>query len=84
MRQLLYFTAPWCASCKQIKPLVEKVNVPVQIHDVDTAEGRAVAFQYDVQALPTVIVIDDDQVAWGMSGMTRDLVMKLQELQWAS
>ena len=82
--EIHYFTASWCAGCKQIKPLIEKVHVPVITHDVDMLEGQQVAYEYDVQSLPTVLAVEDGLVLWGHSGMTGELLEKLKALQWAS
>ncbi len=80
--ELHYFTASWCAGCKQVKPYLEKVRgVEVVQHDVETEEGRQAAFEQDVQALPTVIAVEDGLLLWGYSGTPRELFNKLVELQ---
>ena len=80
--ELHYFTAAWCAGCKQVRPYLEKVTkATIFAHDVDTKEGEAAAFQFDVQALPTVIAVEHDEVQWGYSGTPKELFGKLVELR---
>lgn len=64
---LLYFTASWCAPCRQMKfdtwpdPRVEqRVNerfVPLML-DVDTPAGRRLMQSYGVGSIPTLIIAD--------------------------
>ena len=64
---LLYFTASWCGPCQQMKRTTWGVAavdqrlradyVPVKI-DVDVNPGMALL--YEVQQVPTVIVLDEE------------------------
>ena len=80
--ELHYFTAPWCAGCKQVEPYLDRVTkAAVILHDVDTEGGKQAAFERDVQALPTVIAVLNGEVLWGYSGTPKDLFSKLVELR---
>lgn len=65
--RLLEFTSQHCASCGKMAPLVRKMEhdctardgtiLPV---DVDTDAGDLLATRYDVNALPTFVLIDSN------------------------
>jgi thioredoxin-like negative regulator of GroEL len=60
--KLLYFTAPWCGTCKTAKPFVESVascfGYALRVIDVDQEPDLAV--QYGVMSLPTVVLVDPE------------------------
>ena len=56
MKQILYFTAPWCGPCKLLKPKIQAMQsqLPITILDVDT-NADAVG-KYSIRNVPTIIV----------------------------
>ena len=60
MRNIYYFGADWCPSCKRLKPhfdkLIQDSNLTATYVDVDDNPGMAEA--YGVKSLPTIIVED--------------------------
>jgi thioredoxin 1 len=64
VKQVYYFTADWCGSCKKVRPIVEELNrdqseVKFQIIDVDS-EGE-LARTFEVKSIPTFILIENSQ-----------------------
>ncbi len=59
MKQILYFSAPWCGPCKMFKPVMESLSseLPIQFIDVDTSPQTAA--QYNVRSVPTTVVVKD-------------------------
>jgi len=64
MKNILFFTAPYCAACKILKPKVEEIAATngAQIINIDTttASGKESAANAGVTVLPVVVVIDDN------------------------
>ena len=60
------FYADWCGPCKMIAPIIEelatKYEGKVKIGKVNTDENRAVAAQYKVMSIPTILFIKDGEV----------------------
>ncbi len=57
---LLDFSAEWCGPCRQTAPAVEQLirsGYPVRKIDID--REPALRERYDVQAVPTFIVVDE-------------------------
>ena len=59
MKQLLYFSAEWCAPCRTFKPTMEALSkeIPIQFIDVDISANTAQ--NYNVRSVPTTILIKD-------------------------
>ena len=59
MKQLLYFSAPWCGPCKQFKPLMESLQSEMEITFIDVDALPQTATQYNVRSVPTTILIEN-------------------------
>lgn len=60
MRDLLYFSAPWCGPCKVYGPLLERVlqDYPmVNVTKVDIDESLELGMQYNVRNIPMLVSI---------------------------
>jgi thioredoxin 1 len=78
MKEIYYFTAPWCKSCKNLQPHIEKIaGQGVTVHKINVEESPSVAEAYDVMQLPTVIMLQDDAVMGRKAGFSEDMVLEL-------
>ncbi len=81
--ELLDFSATWCGPCKMQKPILEEVKeklgdkVDVKIIDVD--ENQALAREHSIQAVPTVLILKDGEIAKRFTGVTAAEVL-IEEL----
>lgn len=77
---LVDFSATWCAPCKKLKPIVEKVGedlkakVEIQVYDFDA--NPEIAQHYNIDALPTLILFKDGKVVWRNLGLMTEDVLK--------
>lgn len=63
MTHLKVFSAPWCAPCKNLKPLVEQLEFEglVVVH-VDIDEDIAIAAMHGVRSVPTLKFYQEDEL----------------------
>lgn len=60
-RTLYAFEASWCGACKEMEPVLKKLQrkgYRVVRIDTETAKGRALVKKYKVTSLPTYIAVD--------------------------
>ena len=82
---LVDFFATWCVPCKMQSPIIEEVKNEIgdkaNVVKVDIDKNRALATQYNVQSIPTLILFVNGEPVWRAVGLQqRDaLVKKLYE-----
>ena len=68
---LLDFWATWCGPCQMIGPMLDQVaeeeNITVGKINVD--EQRELAMQYEIEAIPTLVVMKDGREVYRSVGM---------------
>jgi len=80
------FWAEWCGPCKMIAPLLDEVageyQGRVSIGKVNIEEDQALATQYGITAIPTLLFFKGGQVAGQVVGMCskRDLKSNVDKL----
>lgn len=66
------FWAPWCAPCKMIAPVLEKIANDyagkLTVVKVDTDQNPEWAIKFGVQGIPTVLFMDRGQLRDRMVG----------------
>lgn len=63
---LVDFWAAWCGPCRMLSPVVDEIaaeNASVKICKVNIDEESAIAAEYGVMSIPTLILFRDGQVA---------------------
>ena len=59
MKQVLYFSAPWCGPCKAFKPVMESLQSEMSIQFIDVDASPQTATTWNVRSVPTVLVIEN-------------------------
>ena len=83
---LVDFWAEWCGPCKMIGPLLDELaseyDARVRIGKVNIDEEQALAAQYGIRAIPTLLFFKNGEVAAQIVGMCskRDLKSNIDKL----
>jgi len=59
MKQVLYFSSPWCGPCRSFKPVMESLQTEMSITFVDVDSSPQTAQQYNVRSVPTTVVLNN-------------------------
>src|SRR5712671_5566752 len=77
---LVDFWAEWCMPCRMLAPTIDKLAKDyagkVKVGKVDTDSNREVAMKYRIDAIPTVILFKDGQVAQKFVGLKQEKEFK--------
>jgi len=69
---LVDFWAPWCAPCRTLGPMLEKIvadfNGAIKLAKVDTEVEAQLAGAFGIRSLPTVVLVKDGQMVDGFMG----------------
>ncbi|MDQ7918669.1 thioredoxin [Mesonia sp. MT50] len=84
---LVDFFAEWCGPCKSLAPILKEVKAElgeqVKILKIDVDKNQALASQYQVRGVPTMILFQGGKQLWRESGVLQknDLISIIQQHQ---
>lgn len=87
---LVDFFATWCGPCQMLSPILKKVKdflgEDVSIIKIDVDKNQALAAQYQVRGVPTMILFQKGQTLWRQSGVLskQQIIQAIQNNQLKS
>lgn len=70
---LVDFFATWCGPCKALAPVLKEVKDQlsdrISIYKVDVDKNHALASQWQVRGVPTIILFQNGIALWRQSGV---------------
>nr|WP_229327152.1 thioredoxin [Flavobacterium ammonificans] len=82
---LVDFFATWCGPCQMLAPILKEVKANlgerISIIKIDVDKNQAVAAQYQVRGVPTMILFQNGKPLWRQSGVLskEDLIKVILE-----
>ena len=79
---LVDFFATWCGPCQMLAPILKEVKANlgerISIIKIDVDKNQAVAAQYQVRGVPTMILFQNGKLLWRQSGvMSKEDLIKV-------
>lgn len=76
------FYATWCGPCKMLAPMMETqaglFTGKIKFLKVNVDESQALAQEYQIQAIPTVLFFKDGKLADRMTGLPTNVDLKMR------
>jgi thioredoxin 1 len=73
------FHALWCGPCKVQSPILKELASDlgdrVKVIKIDVEQNNAVASQYQIQSVPTLIIFKNGKPVWRQSGVVTKAVL---------
>jgi len=63
MKEILYFSAPWCGPCRNFKPIMESVSNSIPVRFINVDDNPELSSQYNVRSVPMLVFLKDGQEA---------------------
>jgi thioredoxin 1 len=81
------FWAPWCGPCRTMNPIYKKVSEAMKdtanFYKVNVDEEKALSKQFDIQSIPTIVILKEGEVVYRKSGVIRETALKSAVQKWA-
>ena len=79
---LVDFFATWCGPCQMLAPILKDVKANlgerISIIKIDVDKNQAVAAQYQVRGVPTMILFQNGKPLWRQSGvLSKEDIIKM-------
>ena len=74
------FFATWCGPCRAVSPILEDLKSDlgdeVRIFKIDVDNNQALASEYKVQSIPTIMIFQNGELKWRETGVQSKTKLK--------
>lgn len=57
MKEIFYFSAPWCQPCRTLGPIMESIADKVAYTKIDVDQDTELAAKYKIRNIPTLVLV---------------------------
>jgi len=70
MKKILFFSAPWCGSCKILKPRINSLEKDgkIQVEHLNSDNNPDLAIKYSIENIPTLILVEGEEEVGRLTG----------------
>ena len=69
MKKILYFSAPWCAPCKQLGPIMDSLQGQINFRKIDVDNDTELSVKYGVRNIPTLVLLENGEAVNRTTGL---------------
>tara|TARA_R110000782_G_scaffold79821_1_gene158293 strand:- start:405 stop:650 length:246 start_codon:yes stop_codon:yes gene_type:complete len=69
MKQILYFSAPWCGPCKQLGPVMESLSGQINYRKINVDNDTELSTKYGVRNIPTLVLLENGEAVNRTTGL---------------
>ena len=69
MKQILYFSAPWCGPCKQLGPVMESLSGQINYRKINVDNDTELSTKYSVRNIPTLVLLKNGETVNRTTGL---------------
>lgn len=83
MKQLAYFSAPWCQPCRAFGPIVEKFSEDngLMLVKVNIDENPELGLEHNITSIPVLMLFDGQELVHRIDGAKPRPVLDKQLLE---
>jgi thioredoxin-like negative regulator of GroEL len=61
MKQLYYYSTPWCVPCQTLGPVMDQISSVISVVKINVDYEAESAQRANVRSVPTVILVENEQ-----------------------
>ena len=69
MKQILYFSAPWCGPCKQLGPIMESLSGQINYRKINVDNDTELSTKHGVRNIPTLVLLENGEAVNRTTGL---------------
>lgn len=69
MKNLVVFKAAWCQPCKGLSMVLANTDLGIPVNTIDVDQDVTAVKEYAITGVPTLLLIEDNQVVKRKTGM---------------
>ena len=69
MKEILYFSAPWCAPCKQLGPIMESLSGQINYRKINVDNDTELSTKHGVRNIPTLVLLENGEAVNRTTGL---------------